>query len=177
MAKLNDILDAEKQRPDEASRRVIHFYQEGSFLRAYEWSAWLCCRYLNDFKATRRVLKGTDDTMVFIGFPLTSLDKYRTDGREVVNVDEKAVDMLLPEDMLKGELTETDFKHWKQSVPLAESSRKEGQDAIKTAQSAGQGMSLTGIMQRVLAFPIESKSPLDCMVFLADVKQQLAMII
>ena len=177
MAKLNDILDVEKKRPDEASQRVIHFYQEGSFLRAYEWSAWLCCRYLNDFKATRRVLKGADDTMVFIGFPITSLEKYSSDGREIMNVDDKAVDMVLPEELLKGEFTEQDFEHWKQSVPLTESSRKERQNVLQTVQSTGQAMSLTSIMQRVLAFPIESKSPLDCMVFLADVKQQLATII
>lgn len=177
MAKLNDIMDVEKQRLDEASRRLIHFYQEGSFLRAYEWSAWLCCRYLNDFKATRRVLKSTDDTMVFIGFPITSLEKYSSDGREVINVDEKAVDMILSDEIAKGELAEQDFEHWKQSVPLTESSRKERQNALQPVQGAGQGMSLTGIMQRVLAFPIESKSPLECMVFLADVKSQLATII
>lgn len=53
MAKLSEILTAEKQRQDAAARLVIHLYQEGSFLRAYEWSAWLCCRYLNSFKVTR----------------------------------------------------------------------------------------------------------------------------
>ena len=32
-------------------------------------------------------------------------------------------------------------------------------------------------MQRVLAYPIESKSPMDSMLFLADIKQQLSAII
>lgn len=45
MAKLSDILGAEQQRSGTEFKRVIHLYQEGTFLRAYEWSAWLCCRF------------------------------------------------------------------------------------------------------------------------------------
>ena len=41
MAQLTEILTREKQRTTEESLRVIYLYQEGSFLRAYEWSAWL----------------------------------------------------------------------------------------------------------------------------------------
>ena len=44
MAKLSEILSIEKERADDPALRVIHLYQEGSFLRAYDWSAWLCCR-------------------------------------------------------------------------------------------------------------------------------------
>lgn len=46
MAKLSDILELERQREEAASKRVIHLYQEGSFLCAYEWSAWLCYRVM-----------------------------------------------------------------------------------------------------------------------------------
>ena len=59
MAKLQDILTVEQDRPDSQSARVVHLFLEGSFLRAYEWSAWLCCRYLNEYKAANTPPKTT----------------------------------------------------------------------------------------------------------------------
>lgn len=178
MAKLSDILGAERQRSDAESRRVIHLYLEGSFLRAYEWSAWLCCRYVNGFKATRRVVKGTDDSIVFIGFPVTSIYKYRAEGREICSIDDRNYDIILAENLVQQDLNDADFNNWKQSIQLSESKKKQ-QDAtaLSAITSTAQPVSLTGIMQQILAFPIERKSPLECMVFMADVKQQLAAII
>ena len=40
--------------------RMIRLYAEGTFYRAYEWSAWLCVRYIQDFKATKRKFKNED---------------------------------------------------------------------------------------------------------------------
>ena len=37
-------------------------------------------------------------------------------------------------------------------------------------------LSMTGIMQKILAFPIERMSPLDCMNFMAEIKTQIAML-
>lgn len=42
MAQIMDVLAVEKQRTNANECLVIHLYQEGTFLRAYEWSAWLC---------------------------------------------------------------------------------------------------------------------------------------
>lgn len=39
MGALTEILTREKQRTTEELQRTIYLYQEGSFLRAYEWSA------------------------------------------------------------------------------------------------------------------------------------------
>lgn len=41
MATLSEIMTQEKKRLKEEDMRVINLYQEGTFLRAYEWSAWL----------------------------------------------------------------------------------------------------------------------------------------
>ena len=40
---LKEILSIEENRTED-SRGVIHLFQEGTFYRAYEWSAWLCHR-------------------------------------------------------------------------------------------------------------------------------------
>ena len=172
MAKLSEILSIEAQRQEAAERFVIHLFQEGSFLRAYEWSAWLCCRYLNSFKVTRRAIKGTDDTMTFIGFPVTSLEKYSSSDCEISVLEDKRIEIVLSQSLVKDELKADDFENWKQSVPLTESKQKE-QSSLQPAVS----ISLTGIMQRILAFPIERKSPIDCMTFMAEIKQQIAAII
>lgn len=112
MAKLQDILTVEQDRPDSQSVRVVHLFLEGSFLRAYEWSAWLCCRYLNEFKATRRQIKNTVQDFVFIGFSQNQ-----------------------------------------------------------------QPATLTTVMHTILEFPLERKTPFDCMVFVADLKQQISKMI
>lgn len=57
-------------------RMVLHFYQEGSFYRAYEWSAWLCHRYINQFKVTHHHSKSIEHSVLFVGFPVASLEKY-----------------------------------------------------------------------------------------------------
>ena len=50
------------------SYRTIYLFPEGTFYRAYEWSAWLCQRYFTELKVTHRLLKGGED-IIFVGFP------------------------------------------------------------------------------------------------------------
>lgn len=55
---------------------TIHLYKEGTFYRAYEWSAWLCVNYVkHDMKVTHKKTKTSLD-FTFVGFPVTSLEKY-----------------------------------------------------------------------------------------------------
>ncbi len=41
MAAITEILEFESSRDGLEMQRIIHLFQEGSFYRAYEWSAWL----------------------------------------------------------------------------------------------------------------------------------------
>lgn len=43
MAQLKDIVEIEHNRKGNASISTIYLFPEGTFYRAYEWSAWLCC--------------------------------------------------------------------------------------------------------------------------------------
>lgn len=170
MAKLSDILKVESQRAEDSEVRVIHLFQEGTFWRAYEWSAWLCCHYLGNFKVTRRKQKDSESSITFIGFPLTSLEKYSKDFELSSFSDEKRIDVTLPVQIISESLCQERFENWKQSQPVVESrnNRKEivpGQPQSDIEESV--------IMERILSFPIESKSPLDCMLFLSDIKNKL----
>ncbi|MCQ2225102.1 MAG: hypothetical protein MJZ14_05175 [Paludibacteraceae bacterium] len=50
MPDLKSIVEKEKNRNSQEDKGKVFLYKEGSFLRAYEWSAWLCCRFVSDFK-------------------------------------------------------------------------------------------------------------------------------
>lgn len=100
MAQLKDILEAEKLRTDMAQCLRINLFKEGTFYRAYEWSAWLCVRYVQEFKPTHRLLKDSDDSIVFIGFPVTSLQKYTPEKGEVTYMDDNNVAVSIPENTI-----------------------------------------------------------------------------
>ena len=177
MAKLKEILDAESQRSTLEQCREIHLYAEGTFYRAYEWSAWLCVRYIQDFKPTKRKFKNEEAPVVFVGFPVSSLQRYTPEGTNIAVAEDKSVRMLLAEDVQNG-LTDmsqqqTDFANWKQSVPLTEASKRDAESG-KGSDGASRTGRLTDIMHQILAYPIEQRSPLESMQFLADVKKRIA---
>lgn len=76
MAKIKDVLEIESHRASLEQCRFVNLFQEGTFYRAYEWSAWLCVRYIQQFKTTKRLFKNEDTSLVFVGFPITSLQKF-----------------------------------------------------------------------------------------------------
>ncbi len=97
MAKIKDILAIESRRVTAEQCRTVYLFQEGTFYRAYEWSAWLCVRYIQQFKTTKRMFKNEDASIVFVGFPVTSLEKYTVSGAEVTVAEDKSVCLVLPE--------------------------------------------------------------------------------
>ena len=101
--------------------RTIHLIPEGTFYRAYEWSAWLCHRYVSQFKPTHRLLKNTEDSVVFVGFPMTSLERHIPEGATLAEQEDKTIALILTETVFGETTTEqlqTDFANWKMSVPL-----------------------------------------------------------
>ena len=66
MSAIKDISENEHQRMSSGVHDELHLWREGTFLRAYEWSAWLACRYLHEFKVNRRAFKGVDSPVVYI---------------------------------------------------------------------------------------------------------------
>jgi len=179
MSQLKEILATEQERTSLEQCAVIHLFREGTFYRAYEWSAWLCLRYFTELKVTHRLLKGGED-IVFVGFPLTSLDRYTPQGATVLPSGEKSIEMTLPAQAFApdtdAETLQSGFEDWKQSQPMTEASKKKvEEERVRTERNAHPR--LTDIMLRILAYPIEQHSPMECMAFLGDVKQQISEII
>ena len=178
MANVKEIVQLEGERSEPGQYRCVHLWHEGSFLRAYDWSAWLLCHYVHEFKVTRRQFKGIEQPVVFVGFPQTSLPKFVPEGCDVLSVGEKHSVIELPLDLSEEELAvlREEYVQWCEAQPLAESQQKE-RSATRTSAVAAHPTSLTEIMHTILAFPVERKSPIDCMLFLTEVKGQLAMLI
>lgn len=179
MSQLKEILATERERNSLEQCAVIHLFREGTFYRAYEWSAWLCLRYFTELKVTHRLLKGGED-IVFVGFPLTSLDRYTPQGSIVLPSGDKSIVMTLPAEAfspdIDAETLQSGFVDWKQSQPMTEASKKKvEEERVRTERNAHPR--LTDIMLRILAYPIEQHSPMECMTFLGDIKQQISEII
>ncbi len=176
MAKLSEIIDVERQRTTPETMRQIRLWPDGNFYRAYEWSAWLCVRYIRQFKVTKRFVKNINADMVFIGFPKTSFDKFQLEGAQIDDLGETGLLMTLPDGLVHPDsedtTLETEFNDWKTTIPLA---TKEEIPKEKTVYADnGKPVTLTGIMRRLMEYQVENHSPIDCMLFLTDVKQQLS---
>lgn len=179
---LKEIFAKERSRTEMVDYRTIFLIPEGTFYRAYEWSAWLCHRYVSQFKATHRLLKNTEDSVVFVGFPITSLERHIPEGATVTEQEDKTMAVILPETLFGEETTteqlQTDFANWKASVPLVKSKEqgtKNQEQGSKNQDKNGMtDVSVEGIMKRILAYSIEQHSPMEAMAFLSEIKQQLS---
>ena len=183
MSVTKELIEKEKDLVEAGQVRDLHLHREGTFIRAYDWSAWLACKYLHDFKVNKRTFKGIDEPVAYIGFPKTSLEKWIPEGAGQRLEDEKYLVVTLPELMITDtyETMAAAYNDWKDALPLTESNpglrKKGGCKDVCMPEADNAPITLTTIMQRILAFPIESKSPLESMAFLADIKQRLAALI
>ncbi|MBO5578934.1 MAG: hypothetical protein J5952_00715 [Prevotella sp.] len=182
MSLTKEIVDGEKSRLSEGIRNELHLYREGTFLRAYNWSAWLACRFLHDFKVNKRKFKGIEDAVTYIGFPENSLAKWLPEGVEQHAKGENHLLLCLPDLLLADspETMERDYTVWYDTIPLAVKERHGREPADERGTEPSEptpSPTLTSVMQRILSFPIESKSPVESMMFLADVKKCLASLI
>ena len=80
MSVTKELIEQENMQLQTGNYRDVHLHKEGSFLRAYDWSAWLCCHYLHDFKVNKRAFKGIDEPVAYIGFPERCLQRFRKSG-------------------------------------------------------------------------------------------------
>lgn len=134
MAQLKDIIEIEKQRDDISKCRSAYLYRDGTFLRAYEWSAWLFVKYIYDFKVSNRLVKSLGQSLAMIGFPPASLDKFTPDGAQVTPMQDGSIVIELPSSLVPDDADikalAAEYEAWKTSLPVAEGkmSKKERQN-------------------------------------------------
>lgn len=180
MAQIKDVLEIEGKRETLEQCLVIHLFEEGTFYRAYQWSAWLCHRYIKEFKPTHRKLKQDNETLIFVGFPVSSLMNYVNSDSQFVTVADKQVDVILPlslfEDYNEKEFIEKDFLNWKSSVPLSESSKHKSEEKFLQYKDL-EHITTTELLNEIASYPLEQKTLLENLNFLSQLKQKVLQII
>lgn len=189
-----EILEIEKKREESSTWNVIHLFKDGSFYRAYEWSAWLTAVVsFNDsvrngtqdrkpLAVTRKKDKNNDGTFVFVGFPLNSIDKYIPNNIEFKPVSDGQIDIKIE---LPADIGEVSFDaiskkidEWKEGVPIKEEKQKKAKndEGNMFAVPTDRPMSITGIMTQIIAYPLEQKSPMEVVAFVSSIRKELAML-
>lgn len=180
MAQIKDVLEIESKRETLDQCVVIHLFEEGTFFRAYQWSAWLCHRYIKEFKPTHRKLKQGEETLVFIGFPVSSLMNNVSSQSQLITNSEKQVDLVLPlsllGDVVEVSSLEIDYLNWKSSIPLSESSKKKAEETLLQYKDMS-AISTEELLKEIACFPIEQKTMIESIAFLSQLKQKVLNII
>lgn len=137
----------------------ILLFIEGGFYRAYEHSALDAIKNLHEFKVSCRFYKAVNERVACIGFPVTSLAKF-ANGNIVEQHDDMAT-IRLSENAIKT--SDDEFSTWKEALPTSDDSA----GPMPLQKHHGE------VCRKILGFPIESRTPLQCMIFLTEIKSEL----
>lgn len=163
MSSLIDHLSQESKNTDR-----IYLYREGVFYKAYERSAYLFVKHIKPFIVKKRLVKSVKREVVSIGFPTNSLYNYFS--KEQVREFENGATVELDK---KIDLVE--FEQWRANIRLIEDTPQNPSGQMQKASAAEEPIPAAekNIVMQIKMFPIEAKTPLDCMMFLSNIKKQL----
>lgn len=142
---------------------VIRLVKCGEFYRAYNHSAWLfqCC--ITEYKVMRKYIKTIQEDVYYIGFPEKSLFGNIGDRRSEKT--DFGFDIYLSQD----EIPDDDaFDTWLNCVKTEQSSKADFHSLILSGAEAERE-----VIKRIKDFPIESKTMIECAVFIADLRKML----
>ena len=148
---------------EQLNRSIIHLHKEGLFYVAYERSCYAFYKYIKPFKLSKRYVKSAGQEVVKLGFPSSGLEKLMA-GREWEQVSDKHVRITLNENETIEELA---YSEWKKAVQM-----QPGQGGVATeAPKDIQSMEKDSLVRMILSFPLESRTPMDCMNFVCELKR------
>ena len=153
MATKSRILEAER-----SNENFIDLYREGVFLAAYERSCYafhLLVR--SDYRVIRKYMKSVDAEMVSIGFPATRLEEV-VEGREVVATEWGFRVILRTDEIPPME----DFEEWK----------AQQEEYVPSEKKASKPAAKNDLAELIRNYPLENKTPMECMLFLYELKRQ-----
>lgn len=168
MNRIDDILYSES-----SNTHFIRLYREGIFYKAYERSAYAFVTGVQPFMVKKRFVKSVGRAVVSIGFPTEGLHKHFAPER--VKKFENGVEIELGYD-----IDIEAFETWEKGIALTPEVSKTKvaattPGATATAVGAPPMASCTEqeAVMKIRMYPIEGKTPLDCMLFLSELKKTL----
>lgn len=158
MSKLQEILKTESENTDK-----IHFYREGVFYKAYERSAYIFVTRIKSFMVKRLFVKCVNQEVVSIGFPTNSLRSYFAADKITEKGNEAEV-------ILDAAIVPADFEKWREGIAMTPA--KETVVKNKDTHITSEAVECEKlIVTKIKTFPIEVKTPLECMIFLSELKK------
>ena len=177
---LTDKFAREKERKDISDWKKIYLYREGTFLRAFNASAWLLATFVYNDEFRKQVggkqplqvqhlMSKTNGDYIFAGFPVASIDKYVTmcDKRDE-NCDVVVLtmcDIILPLFQTVEEYEEAYAKYLASLPPAKEKKDKPKQQQSFNSEDDGANVMASGglfeILRSIVAYPLEEKTPLE----------------
>ena len=177
---LTDKFAREKERKDISDWKTIYLYREGTFLRAFNASAWLLATYVYNDEFRKQVggkqplqvqhlMSKTNGDYIFAGFPVASIDKYvtmcdkRDENSDVVVL--TMCDIIAPLFQTVEEYEEAYAKYLASLPPAKEKKDKPKQQQSFNSEDDGANVMASGglfeILRSIVAYPLEEKTPLE----------------
>ena len=195
MATLKDIFEVEKQREKQEQWNVIHLFKEGNTYKAYEWSAWLTREFASTedwrsqfnahaLKPVHKMVKSTSGSIIFVGFPPTSLDKFIQKNIQIgfTPVSDTQIDIAIELPAEIGEVSyeslSEKFQEWKKQFPVKqeksdeENGRRDSQQDNILPYTIDKPMRMSAIVLQLASLPIEDISPSEALNILKKLKRQ-----
>ena len=142
---------------------VIRLIKMGKFMRAYDHSAWLFVNCIADYKVLRKYLKRLNREVFYIGFPAENLSST-INKRRAVSTDRGFDVSLSPEEIP----AEEGYELWRSTVKAEEASKADYLSLPLSGVDAERE-----VIRRLREFPVESKTMMDCMAFVVELRKLL----
>lgn len=147
----------------ELERENLHtiiLLREGIFWKAYEKSAYAFHHQIQPYKLSKKHVPSVNGELVSLGFPTGVTDNLLSGRKVLLSEDYK---MIIESESIDLAA----FEAWKEQIPLMA-------PVVKETVTVPQPTDVVKIIQNIKLFNLESKTPVECMLFLMDIKKQLA---
>lgn len=184
--KIADMLSLEGERQDPSTWNKIYLHKEGTFIHAYDWSAWLiktfvCTEEFQQLRGDAKILsankyKAKGSFYVMIGFPVESLSKY-IPSYDVLTMGEPSENFCISVDISSlgndFETLNSLFEAWKEQCPEKEKKVRTKDEQQQQAQALGRS-GIFSIVSQIIGYPAENTTPIQDKEFISQLKQQVA---
>lgn len=181
-----EILNKENTLQKEQPYKIHFFMENGGWWRAYELSAFLCYEIQknmgegNQLKVSKKFMKNYGE-YVFVGLKLQSFNKYfpNMDIETMLeDLDDKHITIdvsnLLNESFADGKVDDK-YIDWKNNIKLTNKQKETINNG--EIQTSINGNTIFGVLQQVLGYPLEDRTPNENTLFIKQLKHQLLKII
>ncbi|WP_300704617.1 hypothetical protein [Bacteroides sp.] len=150
---------------ENGNQNTIILLREGIFWKAYERSAYAFFMQIHPYKPTRKWVISVKQDIVSLGFPMSSADTILKDAKILLKQADSIVLSALP-------VIAEEVEGWKQNLPMILPDSKQvpqKSDLFVAPKSAIYEQ----LANNIRGFNLESKTPVECMLFLMEQKRML----